>query len=52
MSTTLAESPVSRAEALDYCRWLARAGYLFADLGDEKFRVSSRPGTPEQRPPN
>ena len=37
MSTTLAESPVSRAEALDYCRWLARAGYL-RDLGDEKFR--------------
>ena len=37
MSTTLAESPVSRAEALDYCRWLAQAGYL-RDLGDEKFR--------------
>ena len=37
MSTTLAESPVSYAEALDYCRWLARAGYL-RDLGDEKFR--------------
>ena len=28
---------VSRAEALDYCRWLARAGYL-RDLGEEKFR--------------
>ena len=37
MSTTLAESPVSYAEALDYCRWLAQAGYL-RDLGDEKFR--------------
>lgn len=37
MSTTLAESPVSHAEALDYCRWLAQAGYL-RDLGDEKFR--------------
>ena len=37
MSTTLAESPVSPAEALDYCRWLAQAGYL-RDLGNEKFR--------------
>lgn len=37
MSTTLVESPVSRAEALEYCRWLAQAGYL-RDLGDEKFR--------------
>ncbi len=37
VSTTLPGSPVSRAEALDYCRWLARAGYL-RDLGEEKFR--------------
>ena len=50
MSTTLAESPVSRAEALDYCRWLARAGYL-RDLGDEKFRFVPARHTGSQRPP-